>query len=153
MDRQPFETWIARPDLGTGWHNISLLAAIQQEWPDRAVKTPGSIVFGADGTMYVVVTTVHNSIEDESAQWGHPLAEIALLVSRDQGRAFEVFEISSHDSTAPNWLPNLERPTNQQPVDIPSLIYTHGLRGRTNKDIMSNHVVWCDLAGLLAQER
>jgi len=153
MDRQPFETWIARPDPESRWHNISLLAAVQRQWPDRGVKTPGSIVFGADDTMYVVVTTVDSSIEDETAQWGHPSAEIALLVSRDRGRTFEVFGISSPDSTAPNWLPNLERPTNQQPVDIPSLIYTHGLRGKTNKDIMSNHVVWCDLAGLLAQER
>ena len=103
--------------------------------------------------LYVIVTTVDSSIEDEAALWGHPSAEVVLLVSKDRGRIFEVFEISSPDPTAPNWLGNLERPTNQQPVDIPSLIYTHGLRGKTNKDIMSNHVVWCDLAGLLAQER
>ena len=153
MDRRPFETWIARPDLQRRWHDISLLAAVQREWPGRGVKTPGSIVFGADGTMYVAVTTVDSSIEDETAQWGHPSAEIALLVSGDQGRTFEVFGISSADPTAPNWLPNLERPTTQQPVGIPSLIYTHGLRGKTNKDIMSNHVVWCDLEDLLAQQR
>jgi hypothetical protein len=148
MDRQPFDAWIARPDSQTRWHSISLLAAIQLRWPDRGVKTPGSIVFGADGTMYVVVTTVDGGIEDETAQWGHPSAEIALLISKDQGRTFEVSGISPPDSTAPNWLGNLERPTSQQPVGTPSLIYTHGLRGQTNRDIMSNHVLWCDLESL-----
>lgn len=28
MDRQPFETWITRPDTETGWQKISLLPAI-----------------------------------------------------------------------------------------------------------------------------
>ena len=152
MDRQPFETWIARPDPQTRWHNISLLAAIQRQWPDRAVKTPGSIVFGRDGTMYVVVTTVDKSVEDESAQWGHPSAEIALLISKDQGRTFEAFETSPPDPSVPNWLPNLERPTCPRSVDVPSLIYTHGLKGENNKETMSNHVVWCDLTALLARQ-
>ncbi len=149
MDRQPFETWIARSDSTTGWHEISLLAAIQQKWPEQAVKTPGSIVFGRDGTMYVVVTTVESSIEDDTALWGHPSAEVALLVSKDQGRTFEVFGISAPDPSVPNWLPNLERPTGQQPVGFPSLIYTHGLKGENNKEIMGNEVVWSDPAGLL----
>jgi hypothetical protein len=148
MDRQPFETWIARPDGGGRWRSISLLPSIRQRWPDRAVKTPGSIVFGRDGTMYVAVTTVDKSVEDESAQWGHPSAEIALLVSDDLGRSFKVFGISSPDPLAPNWLPNLERPTGPQPVDVPALIYTHGLRGKINKEIMSNEVIWCDPASL-----
>jgi hypothetical protein len=112
------------------------------------VKTPGSVVFDQDGTMYVAVTTVDKSVQDESAQWGHPSAEIALLVSKDRGRTFEAFGISSPDSSAPNWLPNLERPTSQQPVGVPLLIYTHGLRGATNKEIMSNEVIWFDPANL-----
>jgi len=151
MDRQPFETWVARPDPETGWQKISLLPAIQKKWPDRAVKTPGSIVFGRDGTMYVVVTTVNSNVKDETALWGHPSAEVVLLVSKDQGHTFSVFQISPPDSSVPNWLPNLERPTGHQPVDMPSLIYTHGHRGKTNKQIMSNEVVWCDLASLTAR--
>lgn len=148
MDRQPFDTWITRPDGNGGWRSISLLLAIQRQWPDRAVKTPGSIVFGRDGTMYVAVTTVDKSIEGEPAQWGHPSAEIALLISKDQGRTFEAFGISSPETLAPNWLPNLERPTSSQSVGVPSLIYTHGLRGQNNKEIMSNEVIWCDPASL-----
>jgi len=151
MDRQPFETWVARPDSETGWRKISLLPAIKKKWPNRTVKTPGSIVFGRDGTMYVVVTTVNSNVKDETAHWGHPSAEVVLLVSKNRGHSFSVFGISPPDASVPNWLPNLERPTSYEPVDVPSLIYTHGQRGKTNKQIMSNEVVWCDLASLLAQ--
>ena len=148
MDRQPFDTWIARPDENGRWRSVSLLPWIQRQWSDRTVKTPGSIVFDRDGTMYLAVTTVDKSIEDASAQWGHPSAEIALLVSKDRGRTFEVFAASSPDPLAPNWLPNLERPTGPQPVDVPALIYTHGLRGENNQQIMSNEVIWFDPAGI-----
>ena len=148
MDRQPFDTWIARPDDNGGWRSVSLLPSIQERWPDRAVKTPGSIVYGLGSTMYVAVTTVDKSVEAESAQWGHPSAEIALLISEDWGQTFEVIGISSVDPSVPNWLPNLERPTGPHSVGIPTLIYTHGLRGTTNKDIMRNDVIWSDPASL-----
>ncbi|MHC4072168.1 MAG: BNR-4 repeat-containing protein [Planctomycetota bacterium] len=153
MDRQPFETWIARPDSKMEWQEISLLPAIQKKWPERAVKTPGNIVFGRDGSIYVAVTTVDSSIEDETALWGHPSTEVVLLVSIDQGHTFSVFQISRPDSSVPNWLPNLERPIGHQPIDVPSLIYTHGHRGKTNKQIMSNEVIWCDVPNLLAEEQ
>ena len=84
---------------------------------------------------------------------GHPSAEIALLVSKDRGRTFNVFEVSGADATAANWLPNLERPTGSEPIEVPSLIYTHGPRGKTNKDIMTNEVIWCDIATLLAGDQ
>jgi hypothetical protein len=37
--------------------------------------------------------------------------------------------------------------------EVNSLIYTHGLRGATNKDIMSNEVVWCDVKALVTGGR
>jgi len=117
------------------------------------VKTPASIVFGQDGTLYVAVTTVQSDIDNQTATWGHPSAEVALLVSKDSGRTFKVFGISRPDASIPNWLPNLERPTRSQPITIPSLIYTHGHKGKSNKEIMSNEVVWCDTATILGKER
>lgn len=148
--QQPFEAWIARPVPKKGWQKISLLSFIQDKWPDRSVRTSGNIAFGADGTMYVVATTVNKNVEARAASWAHPSAEIVLLVSKDRGRSFRVYEISPPDPELPNWLPNLERPTRHIPINIPSLIYTHGEKGNTNKDIMSNDVVWCDIADLIA---
>lgn len=103
--------------------------------------------------MYVVVTTVNSNAKGEDALWGHPSAEVVLLVSKDEGRTFSVFGISPSDSSVPNWLPSVKRPTGQQPIDVPSLMYTHGHRGKTNQQIMSNEVIWCDLANLLAEEQ
>jgi hypothetical protein len=153
MDRQPFETWIAQPAPvkagGRGqWHSISLLPFIQQQWPGRAVKIPGDIAFTEDRMMYVAVTTVDSGAEVKPAQWGHPSAEIALLVSRDYGRTFAVSGVSDSDPSVPNWLPNLERPTTPLWMYVPSLIFTHGPKGQSNKEIMSNEVIWCHPAGL-----
>ncbi len=151
MDREPFEAWVARLTAEGKWQKIPLLPVIKRKWKDRGVKTPGSIVFGRDGAMYMVVTTVQSGTGDELAFWGHPSAEVALLVSKDQGRTFSVFEVSCADDSAANWLPNLERPTRSEPIKVPALIYTHGPRGKTNKDIMSNEVIWCDMASLPAK--
>ncbi len=148
MDRQPFETWIARAGGGAQWQNIPLLPFIQRRWPGRAVKTPGGIVFSEDRIMYITVTTVDSGAEVKPAQWGHPSAEIALLVSRDYGRTFAVFDVSDPDPSEPNWLPNLERPTTPLWMYAPSLIFTHGPRGQSNKEIMSNQVIWYHPAGL-----
>jgi hypothetical protein len=151
MDREPFEAWVARLTAEGKWQKIPLLPVIKRKWKNRGVKTPGSIVFGRDGTMYVVVTTLKSGTGDELAFWGHRSAEVALLVSKDQGRTFSVFEVSSVDDSAANWLPNIERPTRNEPIKVPALIYTHGPRGKTNKDIMNNEVIWCDVVGLLTQ--
>lgn len=155
LDREPFETWIARQTASGKWQKISLLPAIQQKWKNRGVKTPGSIVFDRNGTMYVAVTTIKSDVNDppRRASWGHPSAEIALLVSKDGGHTFEVFGVSPVDTSVPNWLPNLERPTRHQPIATPSLIYTCGPPGKTNKEIMSNEVMWYDIEALLAGYR
>ena len=153
MDREPFEAWVARLTTEGKWQKIPLLPVIERKWKDRGVKTPGSIVFGHDGTMYVAVTTVKSGTGDKLAFWGHLTAEVTLLVSKNRGRTFSLFEVSSADDSAANWLPNLERPTRNEPIGTPALIYTHGPRGKTNKDIMNNEVVFCDVAGLLAGAR
>lgn len=153
MDSEPFEAWVARLTTEGKWQKIPLLPVIERKWKDRGVKTPGSIVFGRDGTMYVAVTTVKSGTGDDLAFWGHPTAEVALLVSKDRGRTFRLFDVSGADDSAANWLPNLERPTRNEPIKVPALIYTHGPRGNTNKDIMSNEVVFCDAAGLLTKAR
>ncbi|MBL7153625.1 MAG: BNR-4 repeat-containing protein [Phycisphaerae bacterium] len=152
LDRDPFEAWVARRTKVGKWEKIPLLPAIQRKWSNRGVKTPGSIVFSKDGTMYVAAETVISGTGDELAFWGHRSTEVVLLVSKDKGRTFDLFEVSMPDASAANWLPNLERPTRAEPIGLPGLIYTHGARGKTNKEIMSNEVVWCDIARLLATD-
>jgi len=153
LDRDPFEAWAARRTKGGKWEKIALLPVIQGKWKNRGVKMPGSIVFGKDGTMYVAAETVISGTGDELSFWGHPSTEVVLLVSKDKGKTFDLFEVSKPDGLAANWLPNLERPTGSEAIYVTSLIYTHGARGKTNKDIMSNEVIWCDVAGLVGGGR
>ena len=153
IDREPFEAWIARLTTEGKWQKIPLLPVIERKWKGRGVKTPGSIVFGRDGTMYVAVTTAKSGTGDKYAYWGHPSAEVTLLVSKDRGRTFSVFEVSSADDSVPNWLPSLERPTRSEPIKVPALIYTHGSRGKTNTVMMSNEVILCDIASLIAKAK
>ena len=152
LDRQPFETWVATPAPAGTWNRRPLLPAVQETWPGRSVKTPGNVAFTSDGTMYAAITTVDTGIEPKPAMWGHPSAETALLVSHDRGRTFRTFVVSTFDDDVPNWLVNLEKPTRHMLTPIPSMIYTHGLKGRTNKDIMSNDVIWCDVASLVESD-
>jgi len=145
LDREPFEAWVARRMSSGKWEKTPLLPVVRRKWKNRGVKTPGSIVFDKAGTMYVAAETVVSGTGDESALWGHPSTEVVLLVSKDRGKTFDLFEVSRPDPSAANWLANLERPTRAGRIDVPSLLYTHGPRGKTNKDILSNEVVWCDL--------
>ncbi len=153
LDRQPFESWLAHPNGEGGWTKQSILPAAQDQWPDRGVQTPGEIVFDRDGVMYVAVTTVLTDRDAEGLFWGAGSDEIGLFVSRDRGQSFQVYQVSRPDSETPNWLPNMERPTTPDPIGVPGLIYTHGQRGETNKDILSNDVFWCDVGELIRMEK
>ena len=152
LDRQPYNTWVAHPTGDGGWERRSLLEALWDAGSGQSVKTPGNVVFDRDGVMYAAVTTVLGTVDAKEAMWGHPSAETVLLVSRDKGRTFDVCEISRADKTTPSWLCNIERPMRRELGEVTSLIYTRGHRGKTNKDILSNDVVWCDMQAIAAGE-
>ncbi|MHC4405861.1 MAG: BNR-4 repeat-containing protein [Planctomycetota bacterium] len=122
LDRQPFETWLARPKAGGGWEKKSILPVIQERWPKRSVKTPGQIVFDSNGRMYLAITTVHADTSVEGAYWGHQLAEVVLLYSDDLGRTFHVLPVSPPDGEVPNWLPSLERPMGHLLNGVPTIM-------------------------------
>ena len=143
--RTPPEGWIARPDGKGGWHRIPLLPWVRKRWPERGATFADSLAFDRDGTMYIAVTTVLAA----DNHWGAASKEIALLVSRDQGKTFAVHEVSPPDPRTANWLPSLERPTTAALIGTPSLLYTHGERGKGCSDILSNDVLFCDVAALL----
>lgn len=145
LDSKPFAVWLARCDGPGKWHTIPLLPIIQKRWPDRGVQTPGEVVFGADGTMYVALTTV----DADGYFWGDESNEVVLLVSRDGGERFEALPISDPDPNTAQWLPSLERPTGHNVVDVPGLTYTRGGKGQKNTDILSNQVIWADIRAAL----
>ena len=90
LDRDPYEAWVTRLTAEGQWQKIPLLPVIQRKWKDRGVPT-GCMTFGRDGTMYVAVTTAKSGTGERYAYWGHLSAEVALLVSKDRGRTFNLF--------------------------------------------------------------
>jgi hypothetical protein len=140
LDAHPFNAWLARQG-----GNFELLPVIHKHWPDRGVQTPGEVVFGADGTMYVALTTV----DADGYFWGDDSNEVVLLVSRDGGESFDAVQISDPDPTVAQWLPSLERPTGHNVVDVPGMTYTRGTKGTKNTEIVSNQVIWADVGAAL----
>ena len=74
---------------------LDQIQRIYSEMPPIRYTPPSdrwrNIAFGSDGTMYVATTTVNKNVEAKEAAWGHPSAEIVLLVSKDRGQTFRVF--------------------------------------------------------------
>jgi predicted amidohydrolase len=87
----------------------------------------GGLSIGADGTMYVAA-----GLCSSDRPWGSPTAETALLVSSDGGKTFAGQMLSPPDPETPNWLVNIERNTGHHPVDVPWVMYTHGVAGERN---------------------
>ncbi len=154
LHEQPFNTWLAHPNSEGQWQRQELLPLIRKRWPNRSVQTPGCLAFDQKGAMYITLTTVHSNQEGNAAFWGNVTNEVIALISKDQGNTFDLYQISTPDINIPNWLPNLQRPTQPKLIkNAPSLIFTHGTRGETNKDILSNKVYWCDLSKFDKNER
>ena len=134
------EAWIAWLEPSGEWRRRPLLSEIPKEWRGWGLCMPGAIHIGSDGRIFIVLTLMKPEAEDET--WGHPSSEVILFGAPDIGGTFTVKLISEPDITVPHWLPNLERPTGRNRVDEPSLIYTAGMRGKNNLDILSNEVCW-----------
>ena len=149
IENQPFNAFLAFPGGNGSWKKISLLPHIQKHLPGRGVQTPGSIVFDRKGTMYVSATTIDASRTGKGAFWGDPTNEVVLLVSEDKGKTIRVISVSPPDLSIPNWLPNIERPTTIDPIRIPLLMYTHGHKGSSPKQMLSNDVFIFSSSGSL----
>ncbi len=112
------------------WHAIDLLPHLNQTMPGKVILY-ATLTFDAKDRLYVAATVQDSSNTDF---WGVPGQEVVLLFSVDQGESFDVYRISGSDSTAPSWLPSIERPFSHQPIGVPALMYT---RGGPGKDLVS----------------
>lgn len=153
LDQQPFETFLATVSENDEWIKMPLLPLIQKHFPNRGVQTPGSIAFTEDGSLYAVVTTVKAHSAYENSFWGDPSDEVVLLVSKDGGKLFDTYPVSTPDDSIPNWLPSLQRPTSPSSIQSPYLMFTQGFRGDNNQQIMANKVYWCDVERLLTIQK
>lgn len=143
-DEVPLPAWIATPGQDGRWHSRPVRPDLPAEWDGWGLTLPGGITFGEEGRLFVALTLIRPPNLADTTIWGHPTSEVLFLESDDRGETFRSRVLSAVDPGRPHWLPNLERPTGHNVVDTPGLIYTDGSRGKDNRAIVSNRVVWVD---------
>ncbi len=140
----PSHAWVVRLD-GTGkWCRRSLAAELPKEWKGWSLAMDGALHIAPDGRIFIVLALMKPETVSE-ANWGHKSAEIIGLQASDINEKFTVELLSKPDMAVPHWLPNLERPTGHNHVDVPSVMYTAGVAGEGCDDILSNSVYWTEM--------
>jgi hypothetical protein len=145
-DDVPIAAWISRLDSPGNtpgkWTTHSLLPKLPKEWKGHGLTLPGGLCFDAKGRLFVALTRIRPPDGADETVWGHPSSEVALLVSEDDGESFDARLLSRPDDKTPHWLPNIERPTGHHRVTTPVIIFTDGVRGDNNRQVISNRVWW-----------
>ena len=126
------EMIVATPRGPSGWKRHGLAADMSQHWPKWRIGPAAEVVINRQGTMYISATMGQEDRND-----------IVLIKSRDLGHTLSIERPASGVTQKKKWLPNLERPTGHHHVDgRPGLIFTAGVRGEGNKDVLANQVFW-----------
>ena len=137
----PSQAWVVWLDGAGKWCRRSLTDELPKEWKGWSLAMDGAIHIAPDGRIFIVLALMKPEIVSEG-NWGHKSAEIVGMQASDIRGKFSVELLSKPDMTVPHWLPNLERPTGHNRVDVPGVMYTAGVTGEGCHDILSNAVYW-----------
>ena len=137
----PSQAWVVWLDGAGKWCRRSLTDELPKEWKGWSLAMDGAIHIAPDGRIFIVLALMKPEIVSEG-NWGHKSAEIVGMQASDIRGKFSVELLSNPDMTVPHWLPNLERPTGHNRVDVPGVMYTAGVTGEGCDDILSNAVYW-----------
>ena len=137
----PSQAWVVWLDGAGKWCRRSLTDELPKEWKGWSLAMDGAIHIAPDGQIFIVLALMKPETVSEG-NWGHKSAEIVGMQASDIRGKFSVGLLSKPDMTVPHWLPNLERPTGHNRVDVPGVMYTAGVTGEGCHDILSNAVYW-----------
>lgn len=137
----PSQAWVVWLDGAGKWCRRSLTDELPKEWKGWSLAMDGAIHIAPDGRIFIVLALMKPETVSEG-NWGHKSAEIVGMQASDIRGKFSVGLLSKPDMTVPHWLPNLERPTGHNRVDVPGVMYTAGVTGEGCHDILSNAVYW-----------
>ena len=99
-----------------------------------SIDTSGRILLG--------LMTLDVGHENPERGWGDPRHEVGWSVSEDGGETWVSEAVTATDPKTARWLPSIERATGHNRIIRPAMIYTDGGRGDSNKDMMSNRVIF-----------
>ena len=140
----PSQAWVVWLDGAGKWCRHSLTDELPKEWKGWSLAMDGAIHIAPDGRIFIVLALMKPETVSEG-NWGHKSAEIVGMQASDIRGKFSVGLLSKPDMTVPHWLPNLERPTGHNRVDVPGVMYTAGVTGEGCHDILSNAVYWMEM--------
>ncbi len=121
------EVMLAEGRSDGGWTKQPLNQFLPRRYRRWQTLLPGSISYSADKRLHIALQIRPPS---EEPAWGHPSNEVLLLSSRGGIASFQARVLSETDTSAANWLPNIERGTGHNGVpDNPTVIYTSGPPG------------------------
>jgi hypothetical protein len=140
----PSEAWIVWLDERGKWCRRSLADELSKEWAGWSPGPHGALHIAPDGRIFVVMSLMNlESLSDNN--WGHKSSEIIGFQAPNIDGKFSVELLSKPDMTVPHWIPNIERSTGHNRVDVPGVIYTAGVAGAGCDDILSNSVYWTEM--------
>jgi hypothetical protein len=143
-ERRPQDLTLWHHD-GTAWRSRRVSSEVARAFPGYEHASVNTMTFDARGRLYLACVIQRQGEDHGGAKdgWGEPGDRVVLLTSDDQGGTFDVVPLSGVDPVRPNLLATIERPFGPRPIDVPSLVYTHGGSGVSNQlDRASTEVVF-----------
>ena len=127
------EMYIASPDRQGGWSRRGLASTVERIWPGFHIAPAAQMTFNLRGELFVTACIRNGTRED-----------VVRLHSPDMGQTFTGQVLSSGLNREHHWFANLERSTGANIVrGIPGVLFTAGVKGSGNTDLLSNDVYWC----------
>jgi hypothetical protein len=111
---------------GSAWQTTDLAGTLPEGW----VSTGGGMTVDIKGRVHAALMAVDQQACGDSEPdraWGHPSTEIFHLIRA--GEEVTCSQISPTDPDTASWLPNISRQQLFAPVECPTILYTHGIKG------------------------
>lgn len=137
---------LARNRHGRRWEQITLNRYLPTELDAWQVCYADGAFVDSAGQL-TVVATIQSVRADERGRtnlvaWGHPTNEIVRFLAPNWASPFTCDLVSGLDSSIPQWLANVERSTGFNRVEKPNLLYTAGMPGSTNSELLTTRVYY-----------
>lgn len=127
------EMYIAHPNRQSKWTRLGLASTVETLWPGFRIGPAAQMTFNLQGEMFVT-GCIRNG----------PREDVVRLRSGDAGHTFTGEVLSAGLDREHHWFANLERSTGANVIrDVPAVLFTAGVKGAGNTDLLNNDVYWC----------
>jgi hypothetical protein len=119
------------------WTGTPLRDVVSTLVPDHQISHMGQLSRRSDGTLEIVLTVVPQDIESHRyGAAGTKLVRILVDAAKTTGSCELVCQPDSEG--APNWQPNIQRPTGHTTIVRPALLWTRGINSHTLTEMHTN---------------